>query len=84
MKKPRITTKPGFHDLVDALGRGGTEEWREIYQRAKRDPEFRREIRAALELVDPEIGASAQLWSFLLAHIERVEPVIPQRQRSSG
>ncbi|MBI4545995.1 MAG: hypothetical protein HY703_12415 [Gemmatimonadetes bacterium] len=73
MRAPRITTRPGFHELVDVLGTGSTEEWRELYQRAKADAALRGQIRRALPLVDPEVGSGAELWIFLLEHIERVE-----------
>lgn len=71
MKDSRITTTAGFLDLVDVLGRGGTEEWRALYQRARTDAAVREQIRSALPLVDPEIGSGRELWAFLLEHIER-------------
>lgn len=70
MKQSRITTTGGFLDLVDALGRGGTDEWRLLYRRAEHDTALREQIRAALPLVDPEIGSGRELWGFLLDHIE--------------
>ncbi len=69
----RITTEPGFLDLVDVLTTGGTAEWQELYQRAKQDAALRFEIREALPMVDPEIGAARQLWTLLLSRIEAVE-----------
>jgi hypothetical protein len=71
MRASRITTEPGFLDLVDVLGRGSTEDWRALYQRALSDASLRAEIRSALPLVDPEVGSGKELWSFLLECIER-------------
>lgn len=79
----RITVEPSFHDLVDTISRGGTDEWRELYQRAKRDPELREDIRAALEFVDSELGASRELWQLLLSHIEQLDHAPPQQQQRS-
>jgi uncharacterized protein (DUF2336 family) len=73
MRHSRITTTPGFLDLVDVLGRGGTEEWRALYRRAQMDVAVRDQIRAALPLVDPEIGSGREIWAFLLEHIEQRE-----------
>jgi hypothetical protein len=73
MKQPRITSTGGFLDLVDVLGRGGTDEWRLLYRRAEHDVAVREQIRAALPLVDPEIGSGRELWSFLLDHLEQRE-----------
>jgi hypothetical protein len=74
MRTQRISNEPGFWDLVDLLGRGGTDDWRDLFQRAAADPAFREEIRAALQLVDPELGAAKELWRFLIEHLEeRVE-----------
>ena len=71
MKHSRITTTAGFLDLVDVLGRGSTEQWRELYRRAQNDRAVRAQIRTALRLVDPEIGSGREIWAFLLEHIER-------------
>ena len=71
MLTQRIATVTGFLDLVDLLGRGGTEDWCILYDRARRDAALRDEIRAAIPLVDPEMGAARELWIFLLEHLER-------------
>ncbi len=73
MTRSRITTEPGFLDLIDLLSRGGTADWRALYQRAQGDPELRSDIRAALEFVDPELGAARELWSLLLDRAEQKE-----------
>jgi len=82
MKEPRITSTPGFLDLVDVLGRGGTDEWRLLYGRAAQDVTVREQIRAALPLVDPEIGSGRELWSFLLHHLEQREARRPSSTQS--
>lgn len=82
MKRSRITTEPSFHDLVDVLGRGSTDEWHGLYQRAKTDPKLREDIRAALEFVDPELGATRKLWIYLLTHIEQPDSIPTQRSRT--
>jgi hypothetical protein len=75
MKHSRITTTAGFLDLADVLGRGSTEDWRALYHRAQTDRAVRAQIRAALPLVDPEIGSGREIWAFLLEHIERQTPL---------
>lgn len=67
MSAPRATTIPGFLDVVDVLGRGGTDDWRALYQRAASDGNVRAEVEAALQFVDPELGAARELWAFLLS-----------------
>ncbi|MBA2671317.1 MAG: hypothetical protein H0U67_13160 [Gemmatimonadetes bacterium] len=83
MKRMRATTTPGLLDHVDVLGRGGTEDWKRLYAEAKHDPEVRRQIRLALEFVDPEIGEARALWSLLLEILpplpEPSEATLPSR-----
>lgn len=69
----RSTTAVTMLDLVNALGRGGTDDWRALYQQAKRDPAVRASIARALELVDPELGEARALWTFLLAELGYAE-----------
>lgn len=66
MSAARATTASSFLDLVDVLSRGGTDEWRDLYRRAAVEMRLRDEIRAALPLVDPELGAARELWEYLL------------------
>lgn len=70
----RITNAPGLLNLVDTLGRGGTEDWARLYQRARADPGVRTSIREALPLVDPETGAARALWEALLDDMEAESP----------
>lgn len=62
----RITYEPGFLDLVDVLGRGGTADWQDLYARARTDAALRAEIRQALKQVDPDLGSAPELWETLL------------------
>lgn len=71
MKLMRATTAPGFLDYVDLLGRGSTEDWKDLYARAKLDPALRTTIEEALEFVDPEIGEARALWRILLDNMPR-------------
>ncbi len=69
-REGRITREVGFLDLVDLLGRGGTEDWQRLYERAKGDLALRDGIREALLLVDPEMGSARVLWEGLLARLD--------------
>lgn len=85
MKRMRATTTPSLLDHVDVLGRGGTEDWKRLYAEAKHDPEVRRQIRLALEFVDPEIGEARALWSLLLEILPPLpEPAAPSLPTGSG
>jgi hypothetical protein len=53
-------------ELANIIGRGGTEDWRELYARALHSQRLRQKIRACLPLVDPEIGDSRKLWQLIL------------------
>lgn len=74
----RITTKPSFLDLVDTLSRGSTESWRVLYAAAKHDEQVRREIEAALPLVDTEVTRADLIWKDLLAYLRQNHPT-PER-----
>ena len=74
MNPSRSTSRPTFLDLVNLLGRGGTDDWRQIYQHAKKDPELQKDIEAAIPLIDPDLGSAAPLWTFLLSHIRALVP----------
>lgn len=67
---PRITTEPGFLDLVDTLNRGGTAEWRALYGRARASVQVRQELRRALSLIEPELESTRAIWSHLLSTLE--------------
>lgn len=67
---PRITTEPDLLYLVDTISRGSTADWQELYRGAERSAEVRREIRRALDLVEPELDSSRVLWNRLLSRIE--------------
>jgi len=57
----------GFTPLsyLDWVQRGGTEDWRRLYQLCK-DPAVAKAVAAVLPLRDPDLLPSAQLWKFLL------------------
>lgn len=81
-RKPRATTEVGFLDLVDTLCRGGTDDWRALFEACLLDLSLRAEVRDALPMVDPEIGSAGPLWAFLLEHMEtRVLDVQPPSAR---
>lgn len=68
--KSRITVEPSFLDLVDLMAYGGTEDWRALYLRARRDPDLRRQIRDALPLIEPNLSSTQELWLRLIDRIE--------------
>ena len=88
MNPSRSTSRPTFLDLVNLLGRGGTDDWRHIYQHAKTDVELQGDIEAAIPLIDPDLGSSGTLWTFLLEHVRGLgltHEVKPKQQtRSRG
>lgn len=81
MREPRSTTVPSFLDLVDTISRGGTDEWRELYERAVNDLELQALIGRALPMVDPELGASRELWAYLLDTMQPTKPAEPAKAR---
>jgi hypothetical protein len=77
MHVQRVAASPSFQDLVDCLGRGGTDDWRALYRQACGDPSLRLDIREALRIVDPDLGAARELWQFLLEQMERdIDPQV--------
>jgi hypothetical protein len=52
--------------LLNLVQRRSTEQWRELYQRCRRDPRVARELAAILPMRDPDLMASARLWKWLL------------------
>jgi uncharacterized protein (DUF433 family) len=71
----RITTEPGFLDLVDWLQRGSMDQWRELYAAARQHPEIWPDIRRAVEHVtDPDLPSSRPVWEYLLQKLEREGP----------
>lgn len=90
MNFSRSTTSSGFLTLVNIMSRGGTEDWQLLYDKAKGDPALRADLRAALPLVDPEVGEGRALWAYLLDRLDRVvsidasEPVVSRAGSSVG
>jgi hypothetical protein len=77
MNFTRTTNVPGFLDLVNVMGRGGTADWQTLYAEAKRDAQLRLTLRDALPLIDPEIGEGRALWLLLLNRLDRLYPIGP-------
>ena len=65
MKEPRNTTTVSALTYLDWIQRGGTEDWRRLYQMCK-DPVVGQQVAAVLPLRDPDLLPSALLWKFLL------------------
>ena len=50
---------------LNIVQRGGTEEWKRLYQLC-RNLEIARQVAGMMPLRDPDLLASARLWKFLL------------------
>jgi hypothetical protein len=61
----RSTTSPTASRWINIIQRGSTEEWRDLY-RLCRNRDFAEEVAHSLPLRDPDLLASARLWTFLL------------------
>ena len=50
--------------------RGTREQWRELYGKARRDPELRDLLRRMLPMADPDLIGGVRLWGALLDRME--------------
>lgn len=66
MNPERSTNQPTAWSLLNIVQRGGTNEWRELYLRCRRDPAVVRELASILPMRDPDLLSSARLWKWLL------------------
>jgi hypothetical protein len=65
MDPSRSTQVPTPLDWLNIIQRGGTEDWRRLYQLCQ-DAAVARQVAAMLRFRDPDLLASARLWKFLL------------------
>ena len=65
MNPSRSTTTPTPLDWLNIIQRGGTEDWKHLYQLC-RDVVVARQVADILRLRDPDLLPSARLWKFLL------------------
>ena len=65
MTPSRSTNTPTPLDWLNIVQRGGTEDWKQLYQ-LSRNATVAREIATILRQRDPDLLASARLWKFLL------------------
>jgi hypothetical protein len=71
-------------DWLNIIQRGGTEDWKRLYQLC-RDEGVACQVADMLRLRDPDLLASARLWKFLLEDLHpglRVE--LDENRRSIG
>lgn len=61
----RCTTTITALDWLNIIQRGGTEDWKRLYQLC-RDEAVARQVASVLRMRDPDLLASARLWKFLL------------------
>lgn len=67
MNPNRSTTKETIHAIENTIARGGTDQWKELYQKAKADPSVRENIKKVLPRLDREISPGAAiLWEKIL------------------
>ena len=66
MNPERSTEHPSALSLLNIVQRGSTAQWRELYQRCRREPRLARDLANVLPMRDPDLMASARLWKFLL------------------
>ena len=65
MNASRSTNTPTLLDWLNVIQRGGTEDWKRLYQLC-RDATIARQVAQVLRLRDPDLLPSARLWKFLL------------------
>ena len=65
MNPSRSTNQGTPLDWLNIIQRGGTEDWKRLYQLC-RDAVVARQVADILRLRDPDLLASARLWKFLL------------------
>ena len=65
MNVSRCTDTPTPLDWLNIIQRGGTEDWKQLYQLC-RDAATARHVANVLRLRDPDLIGSARLWKFLL------------------
>lgn len=65
MNPSRSTKTATPLDWLNIIQRGGTEDWKRLYQLC-RDETVARRVADILRLRDPDLLASARLWKFLL------------------
>ena len=62
MNPERSTEHPSALSLLNIVQRGSTAQWRELYQRCRREPGVARELADILPMRDPDLLSSARLW----------------------
>jgi hypothetical protein len=65
MNPSRSTHGPTPLDWLNLIQRGGTEDWRRLYELCQ-DAAVARQVAAMLRFRDPDLIGSARLWKFLL------------------
>jgi hypothetical protein len=84
MNPSRSTSVPTPLDWLNIIQRGGTEDWKRLYQLC-RDAAVARQVADVLRLRDPDLLPSARLWKFLLEDLHpglRVE--LDENRRGIG
>lgn len=84
MNPSRSTNTATPLDWLNIIQRGGTEDWKRLYQLC-RDAAVARQVADVLRLRDPDLLASARLWKFLLEDLHpglRVE--LDEARRNIG
>ena len=80
MNPERSTEHPSALSLLNIVQRGSTAQWRELYQRCRREPSVARELADILPMRDPDLLSSARLWKFLLEDLSDGELLIDLRE----
>lgn len=58
--------------VLDMALRGTRDQWWEIYEIARNDTAFRRDLRRLLERADPDLCGGMRLWKALLDRFDAV------------
>lgn len=56
--------------LLNLVQRGGTQEWKTLFQACRADLEWRQAVAKAMPMVDPDLVASYHLWKSILQEID--------------
>jgi hypothetical protein len=84
MNPARSTNTGTALDWLNLIQRGGTEDWKRVYEHC-RDPQVALEVASALRMRDPDLIASARLWKFLIEDLHPdIHVELDERRREIG
>ena len=84
MNPARSTNSPTPLNWLNIIQRGGTDDWKDLYQLC-REAGIARQVAAVLRQRDPDLLASARLWKFLIEDLHPEMKVdLNETQQNTG